>query len=386
MTRPLRIAHVQPIALDIFGHEDAEWGTTVRYFLTNIAFAQARQGDAPVVHLLTSGRPFQTRVRDVDVRFHRCAQLPRSMPVTARFGRQLSWSMVMGLNARDIDVIHFHGTRSLHFMYGAVAWRARQLGIPMVSQDHGPRQGKLPERFCQEYALTRSSLIFAANSESCAQLEEQGVHRDLMRIVPNGYDPEIFFPSARPPRSPEDVLKVLVVSRLWEDKDPLTMADAVTEASRRGVRIELTVVGHGPLRAAVAAKLDGTGVAVNFIEHIAQPELASLYRSYDVLMLTSLREGYNQVTIEAMASGLPVLATDIGGVRDGVGDAGWLLPPRRPDLFADALVEIAGNPATAASLRSRGIERSANLTWDQVVLQFRAAYETAVNLHSVSAA
>jgi alpha-1,6-mannosyltransferase len=120
-------------------------------------------------------------------------------------------------------------------------------------------------------------------------------------------------------------LRVLVVSRLMADKDPLTGARALAETARRGVALEVTVVGAGELRAPVEEALRPAGVPATFVDKLPQPELAARYRASHVLLLSSLREGFNQATLEAMASGTPVVASDIAGVREGVGDAGRLV-------------------------------------------------------------
>jgi glycosyltransferase involved in cell wall biosynthesis len=371
---PLRIAHVQPIALDIFGHRDDDWGTKVRYFLPNMAAAQAGQGDLPTVHLLTSGRARRMKVGAIDVQFHRCLQLPRSLPVTARFGRQLSLSLVRSIQCESTDIVHFHGACSLHMMYGAVAWQARRERIPLVSQDHGPREGKWLETLCRSYALTNTRRVLAANTASREALKALGIPDESIHIVPNGMDPEVFFPATTHIRSPRDAFRVLVVSRLWEDKDPFTMADGVRQFARRGHQVELTVIGQGLLRREVEQRLQAPSLTVRFIEHIDHTELPDYYRSADVFVLTSLREGFNQATIEAMACGLPVVATNIPGIVDGVGDAGILLPTGRADLLADALEHLARNPEALMRCRELGLNRSQRFTWDAVASQLRVIY------------
>jgi glycosyltransferase involved in cell wall biosynthesis len=372
----LRIAHVQPIALDIFGHRDEDWGTKVRYFLPNMATAQARQGDSPTVHLLTSSHERHMRVGAVDVRFHRCLQLPRSLPVTARFGRQLSLSMVRSIQGDSADIIHFHGACSLHLMYGAVAWQAQRQRIPLVSQDHGPREGKWLETRCRSYALTNTRSVLAANAASKQALKALGVPEESIHIVPNGVDPEVFFPGSTHIHRPGDPFRILVVSRLWEDKDPFTMADGVHEFARRGHQVKLTVIGQGLLRKEVEQRLQAPSLTVRFIEHVDHTELPDYYRSADVFVLTSLREGFNQATIEAMACGLPVVATNIPGIVDGVGEAGILLPSGRADLLADALEHLARDPEALIRYRELGLQRSQRFTWDAVASQLRRIYQS----------
>lgn len=371
----LRISHVQPIAFDIFGHKDQDWGTKVKYFLPNMAAAQAKLGHKLTVHLLTSSKAHSMNVRGVSVHFHTCVQLPRSMSVTARYARQLSLGMVLAIRRDEADVIHLHGINSIHLMAGAVAWRARQQNISIVGQDHGPRQGWLPETLAHRYSLRTLDGVLAANAGSIKTLLAEGVANERIHIVPNGIDSKLFYPALERAREAYQPFRILVVSRLWEDKDPLTMADGVSELVRSsGHPIQLTVVGQGVLKVEVEARLKASGVSATFIEHMSQEELSDLYRTSDVLLLTSLREGWNQATLEAMACGLPVIATDIPGIRDGVANAGILIPTKSPKAVKDALNGLIENPEVRLMYSRLGLDRSRNFTWEAVAKQLQAIY------------
>jgi glycosyltransferase involved in cell wall biosynthesis len=379
MPPSLRIAHVQPIAFDLFGHKDEDWGTAVRYFLSNIAASQVAHGDRPTVHLLTSSRSKQMNVDGIEIHFHSCMQLPRSYPVTARFGRQLSMSMINALRRGEADIIHFHGACSLHAMYGAVAWRAKRQRIPLVSQDHGPRRGKWLENCLLRYGFRNTQVLLAANHESKNTLQHLNAVRAPVYIQPNGYDPKLYYPKDRAQRTPEGLFSILVVSRLWEDKDPITMAHGISALANRHRNIQLTVIGQGLLRREVENELRGAPLRVNFMEHVPQEKLADHYRAADVFVLTSLREGWNQATMEAMACGLPVVATDIPGIRDGVADAGILIPTQRPDQLANALERLLLHPEEGTRYRELGLRRSAMFTWDSVTMALRRVYRRCID-------
>ena len=113
-TSPLRISHVQPMTLDLFGQRDEDFGEGTMYFLPNIAQAQVELGHKPTVHLLTSGRPGSRWVRGFEFRFHRCVQPPARTGLHRRFGRQLSFGLLRSVIPEETDVVHFpgFGTRS----------------------------------------------------------------------------------------------------------------------------------------------------------------------------------------------------------------------------------------------------------------------------------
>ncbi len=379
MEAGLRIAHVQPFSIDLFGYRDDDWGTTFRFFLPNMAAAQAARGDRPVVHALTAGGGRVAGPRDVvdgvPLVLHRCVEPQRGGVVQRRFSRQVSLSLLRALRPDDVDVVHFHGCRSLHAMLGATAARCRLAGLPLVAQEHGPRAVGPVMRRVQLEGLRRCDALVAGNEESEAELRALApavpVHR-----VPNGVDPAVFHPddSLRHGRP----FRVLVVSRLMADKDPLTAARAVAEVARRGTALDVTVVGAGELRDAVEGELQAAAVPVTMVDKLPQPELAARYRDSHVLLLTSLREGFNQATLEAMASGTPVVASDIAGVREGVGDAGRLVLPGEVTGFADEIERLATDADAWADHRARSLEQAGHFAWPAIADQLDAVYREAI--------
>ena len=375
----LRIAHVQPLSIDLFGYNDDEWGSTFRYFLPNMAAAQVARGDRPTVHLMTAGRASadgaEASVDGVTVRFHRCVEPQRGGNVQRRFSRQLSASMLRALRVGEVDVVHFHGVRSMHAMLAATTARARQQHVPMVAQDHGPRSVGPFMRRVQSAAIRRCDGLLAANEDSLAELAAKapGVPVDL---VVNGVDPEVFHPDPAGGHG-DGPFRVLVVSRLMADKDPLTMADALVHLAQRGVAVEATIIGAGELSTAVAERLHGV-MPATIVDKLRQHSLAALYRSADALLLTSLREGFNQATVEAMASGTPVVASDIAGIREGVGSAGLLAPPGEARAFADHLARLATDPALRTDVARRCLERSRQFTWPTIVDQLDEIYRRVI--------
>ena len=138
-------------------------------------------------------------------------------------------------------------------------------------------------------------------------------------------------------------------------------------------------MGAGDLRSTVAERLRLAGVPARLIDKLPQEDLAHEYRRAHVLLLTSLREGFNQATLEAMASGTPVVASDIPGVRDGVGDAGLLARPGDAAGFADHVEALASDASRWDDLRRRSLEQAGHFTWPEIVADFDAVYRRAID-------
>jgi glycosyltransferase involved in cell wall biosynthesis len=157
-------------------------------------------------------------------------------------------------------------------------------------------------------------------------------------------------------------LRVLSVGRLDPEKNPLLLLDVVERLRSEDPRWRLTVAGDGPLRAALAAAIAERrlGDAVELPGEVPNgPRLWRLYRGSHSFLHVSLTEGLPQVLFEAQAAGLPIVATEVGGVPAALGHGrrGLLVPPQDAPAAAAALARLASEPA----LRRRLV--TAALSW-----------------------
>ena len=160
-------------------------------------------------------------------------------------------------------------------------------------------------------------------------------------------------------------LSILSVGRLDEEKNPLLLADVLAMLEQREPRWRLRVCGDGDLAGALSARLADRSVAdrAELLGYVPiGEELFELYRSSHVLLHVSWTEGFPQVLVEAFASELPVVATDVGGVRAGAGDAALVIPPGDPAAAADGLERLAGDAVLRARLTAAGRDRAHELT------------------------
>jgi glycosyltransferase involved in cell wall biosynthesis len=160
-------------------------------------------------------------------------------------------------------------------------------------------------------------------------------------------------------------LTALSVGRLETEKNPLLLADVLAEVNRDAARWRLVVCGEGAMETALAARLAELGLAdrselrgyVPFGE-----QLTTLYRSSHALLHVSWTEGLPQVLLEAFAAGLPVVATDVGGIREAVGDAAMLVAPGDAAAAARALGRITEDDAERRRLVVAGLDYAARHT------------------------
>jgi glycosyltransferase involved in cell wall biosynthesis len=116
---------------------------------------------------------------------------------------------------------------------------------------------------------------------------------------------------------------------------------------------------------------------VVFRGRVSRSELPGLLRSVDVLVAVPWYEPFGMVPLEAMACGVPVVASAVGGLQDTVVDGvtGVLVPPRRPDVLAERLRTLLGDPVTRATYGAAGVDRvRARYAWDRIAADTEATY------------
>ena len=160
-------------------------------------------------------------------------------------------------------------------------------------------------------------------------------------------------------RSYDGELTVLSVGRLEEEKNPLLLADVLARLWARERRWRLVVCGEGPLEAPLRERLEALGVAgqAELRGYVPLDGLLEVYRGAHAFLHVSWTEGLPQVLFEAFAARLPVVATDVGGVSEAVGDGALLVPPGDAAAAATELLRLASDESLRRRLVGAGLER-----------------------------
>jgi len=306
---------------------------------------------------LTEATEFRSRIRRGDVTVHELHKRPgRDVAAYVRLHRLL--------RRLRPDVVH---TRNLGTLDCAlVAWLA---GVRVrVHGEHGWDIHD-PDGTRRKYRAIRRALnplirrFVAVSSDLEGWLiNSVGISAGKVQRICNAVDAERFRPAsaglraALPPQVfPAAAVIVGSVTRFQEIKDPLNLARAFVEARRRlagtAVDLRLLMVGDGPLREAAIGLLAAAGEAQAAWLPGSRDDVGSLLGVMQIYALGSRREGISNTVLEAMAAGLPVVATATGGNRELVvpGETGSLVPCEDPGALADAIVAYAMD----ADLRAR---------------------------------
>jgi glycosyltransferase involved in cell wall biosynthesis len=176
----------------------------------------------------------------------------------------------------------------------------------------------------------------------------------------HGIDRSVFHPSQRRARGSDDAPRVLAVGRLRAKKGLDTLIDACRLLHERGCRVRCEIVGYGEEHDALAHRIENAGLGrhVRLAGKLAREQVIDAYARADVFVQPSRitadgdRDGIPNVLLEAMAMGLPVVASAVSGipevVRDGVN--GLLVPADAPLALADAIERVLARPQEAAAL------------------------------------
>jgi glycosyltransferase involved in cell wall biosynthesis len=160
-------------------------------------------------------------------------------------------------------------------------------------------------------------------------------------------------------------LTVLSVGRLDAEKNPLLLAEVLAALQAQDERWSMTICGEGPMQSALEARLAELGVSshARFLGHVGlHSGLLDLYRTHDVFLHVSWTEGFPQVLIEAFASGIPVVATDVGGVANAAADAALLIPPGQATAAVESLTRIVSDAGLRERLVAEGFALAAQHT------------------------
>jgi glycosyltransferase involved in cell wall biosynthesis len=218
----------------------------------------------------------------------------------------------------------------------------------------------------------RASRVVTAVSADLARRFRWLAGREIA-VVPPGIGLSVFRPVER---STNALFRLGIAARLHPVKRHRDAIEAVRRLSVRGVKVRLSIAGQGPLESDLRAR--ASGLDVDFAGDVA--DMSTWLAGLDAFLLCSDHEGLPLALIEACASGLPCIATAVGGIPDAFGDAVLSVPRRRPDAIADAIERLATDSALYRVFARGGPDRAARFSVGQALGAYGACYGEACAL------
>jgi glycosyltransferase involved in cell wall biosynthesis len=277
---------------------------------------------------------------------------------------------------------------SWHLYAAPAIWIGRLRACPVVVNYRG---GEADSFLQKAHGLVRPSLLRAdAVIVPSGFLQHVfGKYGVPTTVVPNIINLERFT-SAPHGNAVGQPLRVLVARNLEPIYDNETALRAFAIVLAQHPDAQLVVAGSGPLRATLEQLADSLGIggAVTFTGRVDNAGMATLYRGADLMLNPSTVDNMPNSVLEALASGVAVVSTDVGGVPFLVedGQTALLVPPRSPQAMADAMLRLVASPELTARLRKAGLQYVQQYAWPGVRPRLLDVYRAVITTSAAKVA
>ncbi len=267
------------------------------------------------------------------------------------------------------------------FPSGMLNW-LRRSELPYLVSLRGSDVPGFNPRFSAQYVALKplfrriwgGGRFVVANSAGLRSLAGQLTPGLDINIIPNGIDTEEFSPA--PPEEAQEG-HLLCVSRLIGRKGVQHLLEALPEVADAVPEARLTLVGEGNLEASLKRRVSELGMdgRVRFLGYVPHEELPSIYRSARLFVLPSFYEGMSNTVLEAMACGLPIVATAEGGKEELFDGNARTVPYGDPHALARVLAGLLRDDTTRQEMGQRSREIAERIGWRTVAEQYLHLYE-----------
>ena len=289
------------------------------------------------------------------------------------------------------ELIHAHD-----WVVGRAAVELKnRLGLPLISTIHATeigRGGSLDGEYRRKVRDIERLLVEQSDGIICCSnymldhiQHVLGAVKTKIRVIPNGVEASRFNnghpPQLIPTGVSEDRKTILYVGRIVREKGVFTLLDAFEKLRKRGKDVNLVLVGEGPLKEDLAKevlqrKLNDRVKLAGFVD---EKKLVSLYNSSDAFVLPSHFEPFGMVALEAMASRVPVVVSDVGGLSEIVEDGitGVKVPASDPSALAEGILRVLEDRELSEQLRENAYRAvQERYRWDMIAEKTIEAYGT----------
>lgn len=375
----MRIVHVRSSA-GFYGAESV---------IASLATAQERLGHQVLIISLHAGQekedPLEKALRSQGLH-------ARALSVNGRVDFSLIGRLAAALRDFQADVVHLHGYKE--DLYGLPA--ARQAEVPVVATNHlwngSDRMVRFYERLDALVLRAMAPRIVAVSGGIRDEMIARGVSAERITVIANAV-PYSFLDDAEGMTSSEQVsefggmsedLVVATCARLAPEKGHQYMLDAMSLLASRGVRsVRWRIVGEGPLRGWLEHEIKTRALGDRIRLEGYRSDVRAVLSSVGAVVQPSLKEGMPIALLEAMALGVPVIATAVGAVPEFVrdGTSGILVPPADPDSLANALERFQTNPAFRRQVGSAAkVDVLSRFTPEVMARQYDSVYQQVLRI------
>lgn len=295
-------------------------------------------------------------------------------------------ALIRTVRETGADLLHCHGYNAANF--GRLA--GRMTCKPVVLHEHAVLKVR-PHQFLADRMLAGLTTRAVAISEAVREFMIRGrsVPADRIDIIHNGIDLDRYRRRPEPERAalreslglPPTAPVVGTLTRFREEKGNRHLVAAMPGLLRVVPDAVLVLAGDGPERTALERQAAELGVADRVVFAGFVKDAAAMLSIFDVKVIPSLSEGLSYAGAEAMACGVPVVASEVGGLPELLdrGACGALVPPADPEALAAAISDILTDPKRADALREAGLRRAGDFSIETYANKLCGVYDRALS-------
>ena len=271
---------------------------------------------------------------------------------------------------------------------GFISWRFfKKYKIPYVISLRGADVPGYAERFSFIYKIItplikkiwKDAAQVIANSQGLKELALKSNPKQEIGVIYNGIETERFKP--RVELKDDDKFVITPgASRLTSRKGLGYLIEAVRKLSKKYPQVKLEIMGDGEeekMRLEGIMKKLNLKNEINFLGRIPREETSPYYQRADVFVLPSLNEGMSNAMLEALATGLPILATNTGGSKELIeeGENGYIIKKKNPQDIADKLEKLIKDPELRKKMGEASRKKALEMSWEKVAKKYYQVYE-----------
>ncbi|HEX8974723.1 MAG TPA: glycosyltransferase family 4 protein [Patescibacteria group bacterium] len=340
-------------------------------------YQELKMGENITIHRLPIGK------NNTNIHFQSQKDLLKYSWVAYKFSKQL-------VKKNNYDLTHSFFSVPCGYL-SLRLWKKYK--IPYIVSLRGSDVPGYSERFKAIYGLLTPIILkvwnnaefVIANSEGFKELALKSKPKKEIGVICNGIDTHEFYPdeSARN----EKEIAIICTSRITPRKGIRLLVQAFDILSKRYDNLKLVLVGGGDEKESLENLVRSMGIEkkVQFCGVVPHEEIAAYYRKANVFVLPSFNEGMSNTMLEAVASGLPILATDTGGTRELVeeGKNGFILKMGDYNDIAEKLEKLIQDPDLRNKMGAESRKRAEKMSWENVAKEYVDLYQQTINLRKI---
>ena len=287
------------------------------------------------------------------------------------------------LNENSIDILHTHNYKSDIMGF----WATRFSYTQWVATNHVWHSTDSKMRFYETIdaiVLKFAKMIFTVSQEIKDDMLQKGFKENHIHVIHNGINISQFNPkTARVQlradwKVSDNEILLTIVGRLAPEKGHEVLFKAMTQITKQHPNVKLLVIGDGPLRNNLEEQIKNLNLSNHIILAGLREDMPDVYRSCDILVNASYKEGLPMTILEAMASGLTIIATRVGAVPQVIreGENGILLEAGNSEVLAQAVISLLNDPSQRQILAQQAYKDVCRDFSDQIMFdKYKQLYE-----------